>query len=578
MNLWVMLKRLELDKIKQGEFVVLKEVKIEITNLCYRNCMHCSSEATNDCEAHLFLEKDLIKSILKQASEMGAKSVVFTGGEATLHPDLQEVIECAKKLNLYTKLYSMCYRTYDNIKLLQKLNEIGLNEIIYSTASNLILSEDLSTYSIDKFVQLLTKSTSLLIGFHHVVTSQTIDCINELYKYADAAMNNLNKVSFLRYVPHGRGTNNLIPSKEQMEKFKTQLLSLKNKYPDNIRIGSPFNVLHITNTPCNAAEETMIIGFDGKVYPCDAMKYFDYFGSGGNIYDNSLSDIYDSKYFQDVRLLKGNHDEACIKCNNYSICKSGCLGQKMVHAISNETGKTLEWYEVNAKRTMNDFASLEIMRLNAKMGIAGETGELIDCVKKLLTHDCNEERQETIKRLMLDEIGDIVWYIASSLSSYYQISFSEIGSHLFNEEKEKIKIVDQNMVKHCAMLKDPDCPYAVVDRSCNISKIDTLISKNNNVFDITKLWEELDVVSFQLRRSEVREDVIDLSSKMLIILGKICHGVLDTTLEKVLISNIARLQQRYPMGFDREKASDRIDIEEIYKTDQMSERSHIKKK
>lgn len=46
----------------------------------------------------------------------------------------------------------------------------------------------------------------------------------------------------------------------------------------------------------------MIVGFDGHVYPCDAMKYFDYFGSGGNIYQSSLPEIYDSEYFKQIRI------------------------------------------------------------------------------------------------------------------------------------------------------------------------------------------------------------------------------------------------------------------------------------
>jgi radical SAM protein with 4Fe4S-binding SPASM domain len=307
------------------------------------------------------------------------------------------------------------------------------------------------------------------------------------------------------------------------------------------------------------------------------MKYFDYFGSGGNIHDQHLSDIYNSPYFNNIRQLKDDHNESCTKCHNYGICQSGCLGQKMVYATALNGDKTLEWYEVNAKRTMNNFNSREVMQLNAKMGIAGETGELIDCMKKLLTHNCSDDHQQTIKRLMIDEIGDIIWYIASSLSTFYQISFNEIGKYLLKGDSSNVTLVDGNMIKHCTTLKDPECPYANFKRGYSISHVDNLIKKDDTHHTLLSLWERLDVVSFKLRRSETKEDIIKLSSELIVILGHICHSFLDTTLEDVLIRNIIRLQERYPMGFDSNRADKRIDIEEIYKTDQMTNLSYLKK-
>jgi radical SAM protein with 4Fe4S-binding SPASM domain len=556
---------------------MLREVKIEITNLCYRNCKHCSSDATCDNNTHLFLSVNTIRNIIDQAHAMHVNSIVFTGGEATLHPSLLDIIKYAKQLGLHIKLYSMCYRTDDTLKLLQQLNENGLDEIIYSTAESLARGEELSTYSLEEFIASLIKNTNLSIGFHHVVTNQTIDCLNDLSKYIDASGDHINKLSFLRYVPHGRGNIDLIPSKDEMNIFKQSLLDLKDKYKDKIRIGSPFNVLNIDNTPCNAADETMIIGFDGHVYPCDAMKYFDYFGTGGNIYEQSLNDIYNSKYFTDIRNLKNNHNESCIKCKNYSICQSGCLGQKMVCATSLSGEKTLGWYELNAKRTMNNFATPELMRLNAKMGIAGETGEFIDCMKKLLTHDCNESQQEKIKRLMIDEMGDILWYLASSLSSYYHISFNEMGNFILNQNNQKIKLIDENMVKNCALKCDPDCPYNVINKGHAIAELDTFLSNDTNDVDLVKIWDKLDVVAFKLRRTDIKEEIISLSSDLIIILGKICHSSLHTTLEEVMTANVMRLQERYPMGFNSKIASDRIDVEEKYITDQLGNSMYLKK-
>ena len=72
----------------------------------------------------------------------------------------------------------------------------------------------------------------------------------------------------------------------------------------------------------------MIIGFDGIAYPCDSIKYFTKLGISGNIKDNSLIDIYNSEYFNNIR--KFNTDNSCSICEKYSVCKSGCIGQKII--------------------------------------------------------------------------------------------------------------------------------------------------------------------------------------------------------------------------------------------------------
>ncbi len=88
------------------------------------------------------------------------------------------------------------------------------------------------------------------------------------------------------------------------------------------------DILGIENSPCTIADEIMIIGFDGIAYPCDSIKYFTELGISGNIRENSLSEMYNSEYFINIRNL--NVSNNCSSCTQYSICKSGCIGQKII--------------------------------------------------------------------------------------------------------------------------------------------------------------------------------------------------------------------------------------------------------
>ena len=49
---------------------MLKEIKIELTNRCSRNCIHCSSSATSNLASAKELDIDDVSKILIEAKEM----------------------------------------------------------------------------------------------------------------------------------------------------------------------------------------------------------------------------------------------------------------------------------------------------------------------------------------------------------------------------------------------------------------------------------------------------------------------------------------------------------------------------
>ena len=68
---------------------------------------------------------------------------------------------------------------------------------------------------------------------------------------------------------------------------------------------------------------------------------------------------------------------------------------------------TINEYQKLAMTTLNKELSNEQTLLNGCMGLCGESGEVIDLLKKHLSqgHDLNREK-------MIEEIGDVTWYIA----------------------------------------------------------------------------------------------------------------------------------------------------------------------
>lgn len=308
---------------------MLKELKIELTNKCSRNCKHCSSSATSDINNLKELNFYDVVRIIKEAKIMGVDTIVFTGGEPLLYDKLPELISLTTKLGMKSTIYSFAYRTDETLNKYRSLITLGLNKIIYSLADSLSDEKELSTYNKEQFFDKVFEDNSATLGFHYAVSKDSIEKLNEVVNKTVEIFNNKNyfdKISLLRFVPHGKGKKHMDLSKEELLSVRKFYLDLDNK--EKVRLGSPWNVLCIENNPCIIADEIMIIGFDGVGYPCDSIKYFTKLGVSGNIKEKSLMDLYNSEYFSNIR--KFNTDNSCSSCNQYQICKSGCIGQKII--------------------------------------------------------------------------------------------------------------------------------------------------------------------------------------------------------------------------------------------------------
>ena len=319
---------------------MLKEIKIELTNKCSRNCKHCSSNATSNINNLKELNFEDVSRIIKEAKFMGADTIVFTGGEPLMYDRLNELVELTSKLAMRSTIYTFAYRTNESLNKYRELINLGLNKIVYSLADSLSDEEDISVYDKVEFFDKVFENNNTRLGFHYTVSKDSFARLEQVVNETIETFKSrsyFDKVSLLRFVPHGKGTSNMDLSKEELLAIKNLYLNSNNK--DKIRLGTPWNILGIENTPCIIADEIMIIGFDGIAYPCDSIKYFTKLGISGNIKENSLMEIYDSEYFSNIR--KFNNDNSCSSCEQYSICKSGCIGQKIIANYTESEDKVL---------------------------------------------------------------------------------------------------------------------------------------------------------------------------------------------------------------------------------------------
>lgn len=96
---------------------------LQVTTRCQANCIHCSA-ARHRKSNHPELTTDEWKSVIRQSEQLGVVTVVFTGGEPLLRPDIFELIRWVDKDEAVALMF--CNGLLLNDENVKKLAEAGL--------------------------------------------------------------------------------------------------------------------------------------------------------------------------------------------------------------------------------------------------------------------------------------------------------------------------------------------------------------------------------------------------------------------------------------------------------------------
>ena len=92
---------------------------------------------------------------------------------------------------------------------------------------------------------------------------------------------------------------------------------------------------------------------------------------------------------------------------------------------------TLNEYQALAQRTARHDLPTKCHLSNGVLGLAGETGEVCDLVKKHFYQDGREIRDD-----LIDELGDVLWYIAETASAI-GVQMDDIAQHNVDKLKRR---------------------------------------------------------------------------------------------------------------------------------------------
>lgn len=329
----------------------MKELSIEVTHDCALECIFCSSSAEHPSpDGELPLIK--VKEIIKDAASLGATIVSFSGGEPFLYNSLYEAISFCQSLNLEVLLYTsgVILDKSDNHVSIERQKWIELKSII----DNITIIFDLQSYKKEQVETLnaVAGSFELILDSIESATECGFNCEchivpmkinqNDLVQFVSFCKDIcLSKVSFLRYVPQGRGETNieqLLLSPNEFKRLQNNLHYLKENYSDFVRFGHPIDFLFTVDsaceiTHCRGGFDAPLVLPNGNVHVCPAWKCFDNYVAG-NIFEKSLKEIWNnSEYFTEFRRIVEDFHlicGLCSTCNYLDKCKGGCTAQRIL--------------------------------------------------------------------------------------------------------------------------------------------------------------------------------------------------------------------------------------------------------
>ena len=318
---------------------------IYVTRRCNLNCVYCFADAqygsqrgSNHCDE---MSLDQIKCIIDQIAELEIRNIVFTGGEATLRPDLPEIIRYSICHDLEVSVPTNACLIDDN--LAQELKNLGITEIQAKLdASNPKTQDKLSRVKgsfkkLTRGIETLKKH-SFKVTVVAVATSWNIEEIPEVVRIcADLGVDT---VIPRIYTPgiwalRGRGGAYLNPSPNSIVWLNEKIEELQKDYDGMEVLFRDYPSFQekkesdVASCPGFTSDCTILE--NGLVVPCETLADFFSEFIMGDAKKERLIDIWNTEKAKRWALRESPKvGGPCLTCDEFQRCKGGCPWKSIV--------------------------------------------------------------------------------------------------------------------------------------------------------------------------------------------------------------------------------------------------------
>lgn len=307
------------------------KVDIALTYGCNNECPHCYNE--NDRLNMPSLPLAHWETVFEKLAEKGIPHVILTGGEATLHPDLPEIIRYADGLGMIVGLNTngrhIAHQPY-----MEQIAAAGLNHVQVTLGSNYPEIHN-AMMGANSFKQTIRGIENAVASNVHVITNTTLmrnnmEHVEEIIDYIYDLGIRTFAMNGMIYSGGGFDHPTAIHEEEMpalLVRVRDHALKLGMRFlwytPTEYCRMSPVE-LEIGAKRCNAAEYSLCIEPNGDVLPCQS-----YYVSAGNILNDPWEDIWGGELFRSFREREldpqlAGLPEKCWECPDLAMCGGGC--------------------------------------------------------------------------------------------------------------------------------------------------------------------------------------------------------------------------------------------------------------
>jgi radical SAM protein with 4Fe4S-binding SPASM domain len=294
------------------------------------------------------LQYEEIINIIDQSKSLGVSVVSLSGGDPSVHSDLFDIIRNIREREMDILLYTS---GIEDVSSKAKTNfcEHDMNilsdllgkdsAIIFSIEGNkknhdYITGIDGSFNATIRAIT-LAKDYGMNVELHFTPMKHNINDIDDFFHIAE--LFEINKVSFLRFVPQGRALiNDCAITPYQFMELQQKLYEYKGNV--KFRIGCPLSSFHLLGYEeyrpfCHAGSDLLLIRPDGEVHFCAACKNTKDMALG-NVRKQSLEDIWINspilKMVRDYNSDPLNARGFCTDCPQKQFCGGFCIAQRVL--------------------------------------------------------------------------------------------------------------------------------------------------------------------------------------------------------------------------------------------------------
>ncbi len=303
----------------------------ELTYRCPLQCPYCSNPL-QIADLKDELSKDDWLSVLRQARELGAAQLGFSGGEPLVRGDLEELVVEARGLGYYSNLITSGVGLSE--KRVAALRDAGLDHIQVSFQSSDSEVNELLSGSRKAFEQKLrmaeaVKAHGYPMVLNFVLHRHNIDQVEEILQLSERLKADYVELANVQY--HGWALENreaLIPSREQLERAEVVTNAYRQRHPEGMTLYFVVpDYYEERPKPCMNGWGNMFLTIapDGAALPCHSAR--DLPMNFPNVREHSLKDIwYESEPFN---VFRGDDwmKEPCRSCPEKDKDHGGCRCQ-----------------------------------------------------------------------------------------------------------------------------------------------------------------------------------------------------------------------------------------------------------